>query len=731
MRKIFTLLTILTVASHAWSQMSIFEVGGKEDRADRLYYQFSYAGAINLYKAVLSENPTLPNPRVELQIAECYRKLNQPAQAADWYKKLTGNDTLFGAEQSLRYAQVLKGSGQYADAKIWYKRYQQLSGDGGNQANIHLSALANLDVYFKDSAAYAIHPVNFNSELSDFSPMFYEDGLVFVSARQTAEVRLVENVFNWDKQPYLDLFYVGPDSAGLMGKPIPWNDKLNTQYHEGPLAFFDDGQRVLFTRNNFYQGRFRKSSDNINKLKLYSALKNGDTWTQLTSLPFNSDEYSVGHPTFLADGKTMIFVSDMPGTEGGTDLWKSVWNGQDWSTPENLGKTLNTPGNEMFPFFHADGTLYFASDGLGGLGGLDIYKSEWEEGTFGTPKNMGYPVNTHFDDFGIIMDGTGIQGYFSSNRDSLEDDNIFQITITREPYLRINGMVVDDITGEPLPNTPVTMTDSRGKEITVQSDEEARFIFDLTWDEQYGFDAEKKLYDQINHPRRTAEDTPEAREPLEIRMKNRCWVYEWALNDKETGMPVVGARVKLSKEGSQEGITLIGKEGVYLLPLECGEVYDLHIEKNGYFNKTLKVTSEEIPEPEFEQIIVGKAIRVDNIYYDLAKADIRSDAAVELDKLVELLNENPSIEIELSSHTDSRGSDPYNLDLSQRRAESAVQYIIDQGIAADRIVARGYGETRLNNECDDGVPCSKEQHQENRRTEFAVTKVREGITVEE
>ncbi|MEL6538067.1 MAG: tetratricopeptide repeat protein, partial [Bacteroidota bacterium] len=555
MKRTSILIALLTVTLGVQAQMSIFEVGSKEDRADRLYYQFSYAGAINLYQAVLDEQPG--NPRVQLRIAESYRKLNQPAKSAAWYAKVIDNDTLISDQDVLHYAEMLSGAGEYNQAKKWFEEFETRSAGKDGRTERYLNTLNNLEVYFKDSAIYDIGPASFNSEGADFSPMFYEDGLVFVTGRETAEVRLVQNIFNWDKEPFLDLFYVGPDSVGLFSAPRPWSEKINTQYHEGPLAFFDNGERVVFTRNNYYKGRFKISTDKINKLQLYSAKKSASgTWEQMKSLPFNSTEYSVGHPTFMADGRTMIFVSDMPGTLGGTDLWQTEWDGNDWSTPLNLGPAINTEGNEMFPFMHQDGILYFASDGQGGLGGLDLFTSAFEEGTWQAPKNMGYPVNTHHDDFGLIMEPNGVQGWFSSNRDSLEGDNIYRIAITREPFLRIDGIVIDEVTEEPLTNATVTMRGTDGQEMTVETDDEARFSFDLNWDVMYRFNAELRLYDQINAPLRKAEDTPEAREPLVIRMKNRCWVYDWVLNNKETGEPVVGANVTMFKKGTGDSIVL-------------------------------------------------------------------------------------------------------------------------------------------------------------------------------
>ena len=720
MKKIITLTALLGLAWGAHAQMSIFEVGSKEDRADRLYYQFSYASAISLYEAVLNDEPD--NQRVLLRIADSYRMLNQPEESANWYARVIHNDTLIADADVLHYAEMLSGAGEYQQAKSWYEKYKSMAGGDDSRPVSKLDALENLEVYFKDSAMYLVEQASFNSQWSDFSPAFYEDGLVFVSSRETAEMRLTSSIFNWDKQPYLDLFYVGRDSAGVLSNPSPWNSKINTQYHEGPVAFFDGGDRVVFTRNNYFNGRFRMSSDKINKLQLYSAKVGGGDFQ---SLPFNSDEYSVGHPTFMADGHTMIFVSDMPGSVGGTDLWKSYWNGSEWSDPVNLGAPINTEGDEMFPYFHADGTLYFASNGRGGLGGLDLYSAKYADSQYQEPKNLGYPMNTRHDDFGLILDNTGVRGYFSSNRIVEEDDNIFRFEIVREPFLRISGIVVDDVTGDLLPNTTVHTRNSYGTEATVTSDEQARFTIDMEWDAVYRFTAEKELYEQMNFPVRTAEDTPEAREPLEIRMKNRCWEYAWALNDKETNLPVQGAQVTLIKRGTNDSLVLKSGDGIYILPMECEAVYDLRIEKEGYFTKTIEVSPGNIPEPEFEEIVVGKAIEVENIYYDLNKADIRADAAVELDKLVKLLVENPNISIELSSHTDSRGSDVYNLNLSQRRAESAVAYIIDQGISADRITAKGYGETKLNNDCANGVPCSDEDHQANRRTEFAVTEIHE------
>src|SRR5690606_6221901 len=369
-----------------------------------------------------------------------------------------------------------------------------------------------------------------------------------------------------------------------------------------------------------------------NKLELYSYKKDATTgeWHAEPFVYNNVKEYSVGHAALAPDGTTLYFVSDMPGGHGGTDIWfcKRQSDGQ-WGAPENAGSGVNSAGNEMFPNIAPDGTLYYSSDGLLGMGGLDIYQSMGSENRWSTPAKMRYPINSARDDCGlvnVVVNEETVSGYLSSNRQgSVGADDIFAFALEKPKIIIIlQGTTANKQTGERL-TANVTLFDGT-KEIVArtQSTENGTFEFVLDRDLDYQVFATKAGY----HP----------------------------------------DSASVSTVGTTKSDTL-------------------HVAL--------------LLDPVFT---VGQRIELENIYYDFDKHNIRPDAAEILDRLVKIMQDYPTLKIELSSHTDSRGSDTYNQALSQRRAGAAVDYLVSRGIGRDRMVAQGYGETRLVNDCGNGVP---------------------------
>jgi outer membrane protein OmpA-like peptidoglycan-associated protein len=365
-------------------------------------------------------------------------------------------------------------------------------------------------------------------------------------------------------------------------------------------------------------------------------------------MPFNSDEYSCGHAALSPDGKTLYFISDMPGGCGGTDIYKTVMTVKNdssiqWSAPENLGDVINTAGNEMFPYVHKDGTMYFSSDAHNTLGGLDIFSSVFENGKWSSPENLNYPINSSKDDFAFVLNDDNKTGYISSNRNDL--DKIYEISLP-DPVFILKGIVSDKNTGAVIENASVEM---------------------------------------------------------------------------------------LNKKSGSKEMLFTNKKGEYQAKLKAETSYSIQAEKEGYLKPnpqevtTVGKKRSETFKADFklEKLVLDKPIAIENIYYDLDKWDIRKDAALELDKFVILLNNNPQIIVELSSHTDSRADDNYNQVLSEKRARAAVKYVIKKGVSPNRLKWKGYGESQLVNRCSNGVDCFEEEHQQNRRTEFKITKLNE------
>lgn len=637
---ILSLLLSILFVSISLSQD--IEIPKKYDRtigkANSLYTSYVYVKAIEEYKKAI-EISDHEKDFLTLRIADSYRIINNNNEAFKWYNKVDGLPVMTKQDKA-NYAQVLVEHGNYRKAK-------EIAAELGTSIDRIDKADRTNEIKI-DTAAYFMENLVINSKKADFSPTYYQDGIVFVSSRPVESI-LPQSKYYWDESYYLDLYYTqNVDSTEDYFSSF--SKKINTIYHEGPAVFFGDDKKIIFTRNNFNKGRRTLSDDGINHLKLFYAefLTEKERWSKSSDLPFNSDDYSVGHPSITSDEKRLYFASDMPTSIGKTDIFYSDFVNGEWATPKNMGLRINTLAEEMFPFIYQDTILYFASKGHLGLGGLDLYRINLNDPD-ALPENMGRPLNSQFDDFGLVMKGN--QGYFSSNRPGGKgNDDIYRFTYTEIiPSYIVVVKAVNQETGEFIPDAMISITDSLTSEL-IQTEK----LADST---EFYKSLENISYASI------------ARHPE-------------------------------------------------------------------YFSNTLDFTiGEDLPEDTLyfeiplEKIEIGKAIELENIYYDLDKSDIRSDAAIELNKLVTILLDNPGIKIELSSHTDSRGSDRYNQRLSQRRAESAVEYIISQGIEDERITAKGYGETKLVNECRNGVKCSDEEHQRNRRTEFSVTENLSGVEV--
>jgi outer membrane protein OmpA-like peptidoglycan-associated protein len=367
----------------------------------------------------------------------------------------------------------------------------------------------------------------------------------------------------------------------------------------------------------------------------------------------------------------------------------------------------------MFPFYHPSGMLIFASnDRPEGKGGLDLYVSYLSNGEFSALKPLEF-FNTQYDDFGLIIHPSGKVGYFVSNRPGPNgDDDIYLIKI-KTAFIQLAGNVVDDFTGEPIGGATVDLYNCEKKKIeNYIADPEGHFSFKVSKGECYLVGASQKNY--------TEEIKPVGeKNQVEIRLK-RERSLELLVLDYDKHTPVKDADIKLNNIFA--GKTSV--EGTVLKELTSEKELDVAVSAKGYLNQSVKLNAPEIG--KLQQTILmmkmemNKTFVLDNIYYDLDSWKILPSSEIELNKLVTIMRENPTLKIELGSHTDSRGSDQYNLTLSQKRSESAVAYIIKSGIAKGRIIAKGYGETKLLNRCKNGIACTDDEHRVNRRTEFKI-----------
>jgi len=406
----------------------------KLKRAKKHYDNLAYMEAIELYNLILEKGD---NAEAKIYLAESYRKINDTENAEYWYGQVV---RIAEAQpiHKLYYGMMLQRNGKCDLAREWYVQYVEAVPDDIRGQYLEKACNFEEELRTKNASIFDIKHLTFNSKLDDFSPAFYQGGIVFASERDKGSS--VKRAHSWTGNPFLELYYVEVKNAkGEEGecnfkyeRPTKFSSEVNDKFHEAAVTFTPDQNEIFFTANN-YNGN---ADDGSKKLKIYSAISNGgEKWDDVQSLPFNSDEYSVAHPSLNPEGSRLFFTSDMPGGFGGMDLYYSDLEGNRWGPPTNLGPAVNTEGHEIFPYVGPNGRVYFASDGLVGLGGLDLFFIEEKTvGEWSEPDNLGFPINTVADDFGIIFNDTGMCGYFSSDRDGGNGgDDVYSFTKTAAP----------------------------------------------------------------------------------------------------------------------------------------------------------------------------------------------------------------------------------------------------------------------------------------------------------
>ncbi|MDE1206333.1 OmpA family protein [Tenacibaculum larymnensis] len=499
------------ISSATFAQIALVE------KANTKYNTYDFIDARKIYLKVVEKN---------YGSAEIYRKLGNTyyfnsdySKAAKWYYNLIDrfpNEAL--TIDYFRAAQCLKSINQPEEAEKLMEIYRF---KGGKITS--LDSYKNVaDTLFKKGVhdkLFEIEKIPVNTEYSDFGPAFYGDNIVFASSRKNPSLskEQTDELAGWNEQPFLNLYQVSLDKDMNFGKVKAFNKNVNSPYHESTAVFTKDGNTMYFTRNNYLNGKKKRDRDHVVRLKIYKATRNGNSWENIQELPFNSDNYSVGHPTLSPDEDKLYFSSDMPGSLGMSDIWYVKILGEDiYTSPVNLGNKINTAERETFPFVSDENNLYFSSDGHSGMGGLDIFVTKLEENSHGEVSTFGAPINSPKDDFGFIIKEDRI-GYFTSNRDGKEgskSDDIYQIWERCE--ITIQGPVMDKNTGELIPNAEVTLIDSNNKEVkTVTVGNDATFTFLLDCQEQYTLRAKKEKY----HPKEKVIETPNNPKTIKMPIK--------------------------------------------------------------------------------------------------------------------------------------------------------------------------------------------------------------------
>jgi peptidoglycan-associated lipoprotein len=623
-------------------------------KAREAYAAGEYVVAIDLFKDAYNKvSDKEVKSELIFLIAECYRLTNQPNKAELRYKqaiqKEYPNPIIY-----LRYADALRMDEAYEDAMEQYRRYKELVPDDPRGTEGITSCELSLE-WMNNPTNYEIENMKyFNSRQSDFSPYFATDDYKVVYFTSSREGSTGNDIHGGTGENFTDIFQSRMDRKGKWSVPVVLGENINTEFEDGTPVLNSDYTVMYLTRCQV--------NKNTNYgCQIYTSNRSGDEWTKAEPIKLEDDSIVVAHPAISYDELTLYFVSDMPGGNGGKDIWvvNRESTGGEWSSPVNM-EAINTVDDDMFPFIHPDGSIYFSSNGRIGMGGLDIFKADEQEDGAWTIENMKVPINSSADDFGIVFEKDLERGYFSSTRKGRGNDEIYMFAL---PPMKFNviGEVRDDKTDELLINATVKSIGSDGITVETTTGEDGEFRFMLKPSTDYVFVATREGY----------------------------------LNGKE----------RETTKGQEKSADL--RATIYLSNIR----------------ETIELSNS-------------------NVFYDFAKWDLRPEAMVSLDKLIETLNDNPTITIELMAHTDSRDSPEFNLDLSQKRAQSVVDYLIERGIDDLRVTAKGYGETipktvnkrisenytflpegtLLDDDFVNALPETRQEeaHQLNRRTEFRV-----------
>lgn len=638
------------------------------NQAHKKYEDYAYADAIIAYKSVIRKDTI--NEQIIQRLGNSYYFTGDLRNALKQYDHLFAINKNQESEYLYRYAQCLKSLGNYKKADQILETFNAKENSQNRAALIRKEKNYLSDIKY-NSGRFEIADAGVNSAFSDYGGTVYDNKLVFTSARDTGGI--YKSHFKWTNKSFSKLFTAELMPDGSIGKLRLFRKNDKTKFNESTPIFTKDGRTMYFTRNNFTDGKRGENDKKVTLLKLYKAeLINGE-WENIKELPFNSDQYSTAHPALSVDEKILYFASDMPGSYGQSDLYKvSIKDDGSFGTPENLGLDINTEGKETFPFVSGDNEMYFSSDGRPGLGGLDIYVAKINEnGGFDEIQNVGYPINSKHDDFAFTIDSKNRNGFFSSDRENAHGlDDIYRFTETKKLICEqdLKGTVNDFESNEILANAGLILFDENFNIIQeIVSDEKGTFLFPkVLCGKKYSIRISQNDYNKKD---------------VSIVVKRESGDTSLPILLQKIFKPIETKSVKISKSA-------------VVKPVKLGAI---------------KVGTD-----------LAKLLNIPMNFFDLGKATIKKTSEPDLQKLVNALNQYPTLKLDIRSHTDSRSSAESNQILSDKRAQSTKEWLVSKGIAEERLSAKGFGETMLVNKCADGVKCTEKEHQQNRRSEFII-----------
>ncbi len=623
MKKTYILLILVLASSLISAQNKDTQV------ADKLFKKFEFISAAESYLKLVASNKA--DGYVYRQLGDCYYNIYNTKEAAKWYAKAIAKKQ--DSELYYRYSQMLKAIGNFAESNKQMQKFAEMQ-PNDSRAKTFNENPNYVPVLLDQRKSFDVKSIDINSDKSDFGALLMDNTIYFTSARNSNS-----KIYSWTKEPFLDIYKANLNEDGTISNILLLKE-INSKYHDGSVSISQDGSTMYFTSDSFRENSFEK--DKASKLKLgrnniFSAKFVNGKWDEITSLPFNSKDYSTGNPSISKDGKTLYFSSNRPGSIGGVDIWKvAISESGSYGTPENLGKNVNTEGNESFPFITSDNVLYFSSDAKQGFGAMDVYKIDLTKNS--EAKNLGKPVNSEKDDFAFTINENKNIGFVASNRNG--NDDIFKLIPVCN--YEVNAIVTNANSGAIIAEANVSILDDKNNIIsTIKSNNKGEVSYTVECEKTYTIQAIKDGFESNSF-----------------------------------------AVIASNKKGGSIKIDAV------LMPIS--------------------------------EIITEKEVKLKPIFFEYNNSNITQQGAFELDKLVQIMKNNEKLIIFVKSHTDNRGTDEFNLLLSDKRVKATIQYVISNGIDPNRISGKGFGETEPKVDCKEN--CTEEAHEQNRRSEFLIVK---------
>jgi outer membrane protein OmpA-like peptidoglycan-associated protein len=748
MKNIYILLIVFSIQFGHAQQQDL-------QRANTLFGKTYYSAAIPLYEKVSVKNQTV---EVIQKLGDCYYFTNDYNKAQEQYSLLAQNKNL-DEGYYFRYSQTLKAKGKYAEANDLMRKFYVIS---NNKAAIEklerdIKELKNVTAI---GERFSIQNLALNTKNSEFGGVVLGENLVFAAVKKRPN--LLDKKYKWNNESYLNLVSISLKYINANDSIVSYFSKdLKSPMHESNAIFTKDGKTMYFTRNNSNNGRRGRNADKISNIQIFRAELVGNKWINIKSLPFNSPDYSVEHPALSPDEKTLYFASDMPGTLGSLDIFSVTVDGFSFGTPINLGDKINTSKREQFPFISKDNKLYFSSNGLEGYGGLDIFVSDIQNNSYSKASNVGLPLNSGYDDFAYYIDSDSKEGYFSSDRlGGKGKDDIYSLKETKDLLIEdckqyIAGIITDVDSHLALENAIVILKNSANHDLEkTYTLADGKFSFTIECESNYSVFATKENYTENSKSFDISGERDKVNDgSMEIRSLEIIKKEEQVALDKKVAADLLIAQqlkaaelVALEQKKKADAIALQEKkiadandlkqkkkeDAIALAARRLADIAVIQqLKKDKLISDQKAKEIAEAKKKEKTAAIVAAEkdvvkdrdrliIKTDPIYFDYNMWYIRKESKKILNRVVELMHKYPEMVVEIGSHTDNRGNDKFNKDLSQKRADATRTYILEQGIPKNRISAKGYGESVPIVKCIPEDSCDEEQHELNRRSEFVI-----------